>query len=388
MGKRMRIAIGWLLALCLLLPLCSASAQPVENRQLWLYGQAKTGDQVVLTAHRGYHETVKENTVAAFLAAAEAGFRWVEADIRATADGVLILSHNDEVNMFNHGEPVHFIFYYSNYEDVRDYTWDAEGKYPLATLPEVLEALKPLDMTIIFDLKYGRREDAFQAAIDAGMEDRIYLSFASTESALSWVDILRQHSTTGVRLIPTDYAGTKLLMASIPNPIIADVNAKQVLQNDTHKLALSYSLSANLPMMMCGCDTGNQAVWTVVPGGVMANDEFNLSVTQFQDALTYDKNASCTLAAAQTQGELKLGEQIVSSVKSDRTDAAGYIYIYSKEPTIAQVKQTVFGNEAVFQVQGMTPGATEIRAFTGTGAFVDIPVTVLNQVMETAPSAD
>lgn len=387
MKKRMTISLGWLLVLCMLLSVCTASAQPIQNRQPWLYGTEETEDDVVIAAHRGYHETVQANTIAAFQAAAEAGFPWVELDIRATADGVMVLSHNDEVNMYDHGEPVHFIFYYSNYNDVKDYTWDAEGKYPLDTLPEALEALKSLDMTIIFDLKYGKREDAFQAAIDAGLEDRIYLSFGSTESAKGWADILKQHSTTGVRLIPTDYAGTKLLMETLPNPIIADVNAKLALRDDTHRLALSNSLAANLPMMMSGCDRNNQAVWSVVPGGVMANDELNLTVDQFREALTYDKTASCTLEAAVMQGELKIGEQVISGVKSDRTDAAGYIYVYSKDPTIVTIRQQTFGNDASFLAEGIAPGTTEIRAFTGTGAFVDIPVTVLNQIAEPTEGA-
>lgn len=387
MKKRMTISLGWLLVLCMLLSVCTASAQPIQNRQPWLYGAEETDGDVILAGHRGYHETAKENTVAAFLAAAEAGFSWVELDIRVTGDGVMVLSHNDEVNMYDHGAPVHFIFYHSNYDDVKDYTWDEEGKYPLATLPEALEALKPLDMTIIFDLKYGRREDAFQAAIDAGLEDRIYLSFGSTESAMSWADILKQHSTTGVRLIPTDYAGTKLLMETLPNPIIADVNAKLVLRDDTHKLALSNSLAANLPMMMSGCDWNNQAVWSVVPGGVMANDELNLTVDQFREALTYDKTAPCKLEAAVMQGELKIGEQVISGVKSDRTDAAGYIYVYSKDPTIVTIRQQTFGNDASFLAEGIAPGTTEIRAFTGSGAFVDIPVTVLNQIADPTEGA-
>ena len=387
MKKRLTISLGWLLVLCMLLSVCTASAQPIQNRQPWLYGAEETEDDVVIAAHRGYHETVQANTIAAFQAAAEAGFPWVELDIRATADGVMVLSHNDEVNMYDHGEPVHFIFYYSNYNDVKDYTWDAEGKYPLDTLTGALEALKSLDMTIIFDLKYGKREDAFQAAIDAGLEDRIYLSFGSTESAKGWADILKQHSTTGVRLIPTDYAGTKLLMETLPNPIIADVNAKLALRDDTHRLALSNSLAANLPMMMSGCDRNNQAVWSVVPGGVMANDELNLTIAQFREALTYDKTAPCKLEAAVMQGELKIGEQVISGVKSDRTDAAGYIYVYSKDPTIVTIRQQTFGNDASFLAEGIAPGTTEIRAFTGTGAFVDIPVTVLNQIADPTEGA-
>ena len=125
----------------------------------------------------------------------------------------------------------------------------------------------------------------------------------------------------------------------------------------------------------------------MVPGGVMANDELNLTVDQFREALTYDKTAPCKLEAAVMQGELKIGEQVISGVKSDRTDAAGYIYVYSKDPTIVTIRQQTFGNDASFLAEGIAPGTTEIRAFTGTGAFVDIPVTVLNQIADPTEGA-
>ena len=87
------------------------------------------------------------------------------------------------------------------------------------------------------------------------------------------------------------------------------------------------------------------------------------------------------------QGELKIGEQVISGVKSDRTDAAGYIYVYSKDPTIVTIRQQTFGNDASFLAEGIAPGTTEIRAFTGTGAFVDIPVTVQNQIADPTEGA-
>ncbi len=45
-------------------------------------------------AHRGASATARENSVAAFLAAAEAGADWVELDVRRTADDVLVVHHD------------------------------------------------------------------------------------------------------------------------------------------------------------------------------------------------------------------------------------------------------------------------------------------------------
>jgi glycerophosphoryl diester phosphodiesterase len=52
----------------------------------------------VLCGHRGSGAGVvgghRENTLASFLAAADAGLRWVEVDVRMTADRVLVASHD------------------------------------------------------------------------------------------------------------------------------------------------------------------------------------------------------------------------------------------------------------------------------------------------------
>lgn len=48
-------------------------------------------------AHRGLSGEVSENTVAAFRAAADAGFRAIELDLQATRDGVPVVLHDDDL---------------------------------------------------------------------------------------------------------------------------------------------------------------------------------------------------------------------------------------------------------------------------------------------------
>lgn len=50
-----------------------------------------------LIAHRGVHDTVQENTLAAFVRALELGFEAVEMDVHATADGVAVVHHDADV---------------------------------------------------------------------------------------------------------------------------------------------------------------------------------------------------------------------------------------------------------------------------------------------------
>ena len=53
----------------------------------------------VLVAHKGYHVTEPENSLASYREAAKRGFTRVETDIRFTADDVAVLSHNDDITL-------------------------------------------------------------------------------------------------------------------------------------------------------------------------------------------------------------------------------------------------------------------------------------------------
>src|SRR5688500_19159479 len=46
-------------------------------------------------AHRGAHLGCEENTVAAFAKAVQLGYRYIEADVQASNDGVPVLFHDD-----------------------------------------------------------------------------------------------------------------------------------------------------------------------------------------------------------------------------------------------------------------------------------------------------
>lgn len=56
-------------------------------------------------SHRGLHQEYPENSAAAFRAARAAGFRSFETDLRATADGSIVLSHDPDPSRLG-GPPV------------------------------------------------------------------------------------------------------------------------------------------------------------------------------------------------------------------------------------------------------------------------------------------
>lgn len=49
-------------------------------------------------AHRGGNESAPENTLAAFRAALDTGFRYLETDVHVTSDGVLVAFHDDRLD--------------------------------------------------------------------------------------------------------------------------------------------------------------------------------------------------------------------------------------------------------------------------------------------------
>jgi glycerophosphoryl diester phosphodiesterase len=58
---------------------------------------------VVVIAHRGEHLHHPENTMSAFAEAVRVGADYVEVDVRTTADGVLVLMHDAQVNRTTNG---------------------------------------------------------------------------------------------------------------------------------------------------------------------------------------------------------------------------------------------------------------------------------------------
>lgn len=71
---------------------------------------------VYVVAHRGAHENIPENTLAAYRKAIELGADFVEIDLRETKDGHIVSMHNDMVD---------------------DYTKDAKGLVKNLTLAEL-----------------------------------------------------------------------------------------------------------------------------------------------------------------------------------------------------------------------------------------------------------
>ncbi len=57
-----------------------------------------------IIGHRGAKAHAPENTLVSFAMAQQAGARWVETDVKESADGVLLLMHDDEIDRTSNGQ--------------------------------------------------------------------------------------------------------------------------------------------------------------------------------------------------------------------------------------------------------------------------------------------
>lgn len=155
----------------------------------------ETSDIAVI-AHRGYSSEAPENTIPAFILAAEKGYDTVECDIEWTKDSVPILLHDNTINRTarrENGWGFLFRRKCSNYtfEELQklDFgSWKGQ-EYKGTKIPSFYEALECGDehnLNLYVEIKENDDFDIKKAKIladavkDAGMEDKVtWISFNS-----------------------------------------------------------------------------------------------------------------------------------------------------------------------------------------------------------------
>lgn len=91
-------------------------------------------------AHRGYSTTAPENTIPAYVLAAQNGFKYVECDVSFTSDGVPMLLHDSTIDRTSNGSGT---LSQMTYDQVRQYdfgSWKSEA-YTGTVIPTLSEFL-------------------------------------------------------------------------------------------------------------------------------------------------------------------------------------------------------------------------------------------------------
>lgn len=120
----------------------------------------------LIIAHRGFFKDTDENTLSAFNAAIEMGVDYVELDVQQTADGVVIVNHDNSFRrVFGDKRNV----WETTYSEVRELTGTVSGECP-PTLHEVLTLCNP-QANLLIELKNnGHNPGLVQAVYDILVE--------------------------------------------------------------------------------------------------------------------------------------------------------------------------------------------------------------------------
>ena len=120
-----------------------------------------------IVAHRGAAGLAPENTLAAIREGIRQGARAVEVDVRRSADGVLLLMHDERVDRTTDGTGA-----------VDELTWGEIGRLdagshfsprfagePVPTLDEALALIVERGVTLLLEVKYGLRHPGIEHQI-------------------------------------------------------------------------------------------------------------------------------------------------------------------------------------------------------------------------------
>jgi len=131
-------------------------------------------DQPIAVAHRGGMESAPENTLAAFRAASQLGYRHLETDVHVTSDGTLVAFHDDALDRVTDRTGL-----------IRELPWREvraariAGTEPIPTLDELLEEFPDTwfnidaksDDAVVALASVLRRHDALDRVCAAAFSD-------------------------------------------------------------------------------------------------------------------------------------------------------------------------------------------------------------------------
>lgn len=137
--------------------------------------------------HRGWVAGAKENTIPAFYLTKENGYAWAECDVRFSSDGVPVLAHDSTITSED-GATVLTIAE-STVEQLKAVTLETSerfGAIKLATLEELLNMARLIDLGVLIDLKAGPADQLVtlaQVVLSSGWASHVIYMPISTTNA-------------------------------------------------------------------------------------------------------------------------------------------------------------------------------------------------------------
>lgn len=100
-------------------------------------------EQILITAHRGAMAHAPENSIKAFQLATAVGADEIELDVHASADGILVINHDDVVDRTTDGTGLIATKRWAELSKLH-----IHGTEPICTFDDVLEQVADIDMQI------------------------------------------------------------------------------------------------------------------------------------------------------------------------------------------------------------------------------------------------
>ena len=140
-------------------------------------------------AHRGASAIAPENTIAAFRAAAEAGAKWVELDVALSADGTLVVIHDDSVDRTSSGKGSLGDLTHAQIAALDGGSW-FDPRFSgerIPTLAETIAALGEFGLSANVEIKQHKHHKSLDQLVQAVQAD-ISRRSAATEIMISSFD--------------------------------------------------------------------------------------------------------------------------------------------------------------------------------------------------------
>lgn len=137
-----------------------------------------------IIAHRGSSIHAPENTIEAFRLAIEQEADGIELDIQMSADGQLVVIHDEKLNRTTNGKGLVVQHTYQQLKELNAAAHFKKGSLnePIPLLSEVLELIKPTNLELNIELKNGvipytgMEEAVIRMVRQYGMQDRVIFS--------------------------------------------------------------------------------------------------------------------------------------------------------------------------------------------------------------------
>jgi glycerophosphoryl diester phosphodiesterase len=219
---------------------------------LFLLPAAAQTRRVVAIAHRGEHLRNPENTMPAFREAIRLGADYIELDVRTTADGILVLSHDSTVDRCTngHGEVAKMTFDQIRALDagMRKSPEFAGTRVP--TFDEALELARG-KIGVYVDVKQVSAKDLVRHIEDHGMVDQVVIYSGRISKEI-------QDLNPGLKIMPesVSVAVAESLVSSLHPKVIA-FGARDFTPD---VIAVAKHASAQIYVDRMG-DTDNPAGW-------------------------------------------------------------------------------------------------------------------------------